>query len=136
MPNEIVLWDTGPLVALLDRRDQSHAACTAALEHIGRSMTTEAVLTEAHFLLRRVPEAPVRLLELLLGWQVEVFEADLATRLRQAELMTKYANVPMDYADATLVAAAEVLDARSVFTLDRDFLIYRLYDRQPFTAIP
>ncbi len=46
--------------------------------------------------------------------------------------MTKYADVPMDFADATIVAACERLQIREIITLDSDFLIYRLRDRQHF----
>ena len=45
---------------------------------------------------------------------------------RMAELMTQYSNIPMDLADASLIAAAESLDLRRVFTFDSDFYIYRL----------
>ena len=47
---------------------------------------------------------------------------------RMASLMMQYQDTPMDLADASLVAAAESLDLRSVFTFDRDFYIYRLAD--------
>lgn len=47
---------------------------------------------------------------------------------RVAELMNKYHDRPMDLADATLVAAAERLGLRRVFTIDRDFHFYRLAD--------
>ena len=40
--------------------------------------------------------------------------------------MTQYSNIPMDLADASLIAAAESLDLRRVFTFDSDFYIYRL----------
>lgn len=51
--------------------------------------------------------------------------------------MEQYRNVPMDYADATLVALAEDLRATQAFTLDRKgFSIYRLYGRQAFDLLP
>ena len=51
-------------------------------------------------------------------------------------LMEKYQNVPMDLADASLVAVAESQRIRRIFTLDSDFYIYRLYDRDAFEVIP
>jgi len=46
---------------------------------------------------------------------------------RAFERMRRYASVPMDLADASLVVAAETLQARRIFTLDRkDFAIYRV----------
>jgi predicted nucleic acid-binding protein len=51
-------------------------------------------------------------------------------------LMEKYADIPMDLADASIVAAAESLNLDTVFTLDSDFHVYRLYDKRPFNVIP
>jgi uncharacterized protein len=55
---------------------------------------------------------------------------------RTAELMAKYADLPMDLADATLVAYAEEHAQRRVFTLDSDFDVYRLHGRQRFEVVP
>jgi len=61
-----------------------------------------------------------------------------ATSLRRVrKLLDKYADLPMDFADATLVALAEELDCTSVFTTDRtDFSVYRLKGRKPFRLMP
>lgn len=50
--------------------------------------------------------------------------------------MDRYRDVPMDLADASLVAIAEVLNQRQIFTLDRDFYIYRLCGNQSFEIVP
>lgn len=55
---------------------------------------------------------------------------------RMCELMEQYQDVPMDLADASLVAIAEALNQRSIFTLDNDFYIYRLFGNQPFEVVP
>jgi len=49
--------------------------------------------------------------------------------------MEKYRDLPMDLADATLVLAAENTRLNQIFTLDSDFLIYRIHGRQPFDII-
>ena len=51
---------------------------------------------------------------------------DLSTseRLRTRQLMSKYADAPMGFADASLVAIAESLNIRTIFTLDTHFRIY------------
>lgn len=54
---------------------------------------------------------------------------------RMAVLMDKYKDQPMDLADASLVAAAERLATRRVFTLDSDFYIYRLSDGSALECI-
>jgi predicted nucleic acid-binding protein len=51
-------------------------------------------------------------------------------------LMEKYADIPMDFADASIVAAAESLNLDTVFTIDSDFYVYRLHDRHPFRVFP
>ena len=49
------------------------------------------------------------------------------TLQRAFELMEQYRDQPMDLADASLVALAEAIPTRQVFTLDRkDFSVYRL----------
>lgn len=50
--------------------------------------------------------------------------------------MAMYADLPMDLADATLIAYAEEHAQRRIFTLDSDFQVYRLYGRQRFEIVP
>jgi predicted nucleic acid-binding protein len=53
-----------------------------------------------------------------------------------AELMERYGDTPMDYADATLVLLAEALDLRSILTLDRHgFSAYRTPTRKSFKLV-
>ncbi len=67
----------------------------------------------------------------------QLVPASPASLDRAAALMRRYQDVPMDYADATLVALAEDLRANQVFTLDRKgFSIYRLYGRQAIEVLP
>ena len=56
--------------------------------------------------------------------------------LRMCILMEQYRDIPMDLSDASLVAAAEAMSQRQIFTLDSDFLIYRLPKNQSFEVIP
>lgn len=55
---------------------------------------------------------------------------------RAAGLMEKYADRPMDLADATLVALAEERGLTQIFTLDEDFRIYRIRGRRHFDVVP
>jgi uncharacterized protein len=55
---------------------------------------------------------------------------------RMATLMAQYRDIPMDLGDASLVVTAEVLKQSRIFTLDRDFQIYRLHGSQPFEVLP
>jgi len=51
-------------------------------------------------------------------------------------LMDKYRDIPMDLADASLVAAAEAYNVRRVFTLDSHFYAYLATDGQPLEVVP
>jgi predicted nucleic acid-binding protein len=55
---------------------------------------------------------------------------------RMATLMDKYQDIPMDLADASLMAAAEGLRMQRIFTLDNDFYIYRLADGSALECMP
>jgi uncharacterized protein len=50
--------------------------------------------------------------------------------------MAQYRDIPMDLGDASLVVAAEKLQQTVIFTLDRDFYIYRLLNNQSFQVVP
>ncbi len=67
--------------------------------------------------------------------QVLGLDADDMPQIRT--LMNKYKDLPMDFADATLVHVANREKIREVFTLDRrDFSVYRLKRNQSFTIVP
>jgi len=124
----MVLVDTGPLVALFDPKDGEHDRCVTALRGIREPMhTTVPVLTEAFHMLDPGSQGASALRAFLSKGGVSLFWLD-ADRLRRAfELMDRYADHPMDLADASLIVAAESLRSRKVFTLDRrDFRAYRV----------
>ena len=61
------------------------------------------------------------------GGGLGVWFLDGRTLSRAFELMVRYANLPMDLADASLVAVAERLEVRKIFIIDRtDFRVYRI----------
>ena len=133
----MILTDTGPLVALLSRTDAHHAACVAALRTLLPPMvTTWSVLTEAFYLLEDAGrEAQEALIEMVVKGRIQVH--DVADPARLLELLHKYADRPMDLADASLVLLAERLRLYRIFTLDRsDFRIYRADGRRAFDLIP
>jgi predicted nucleic acid-binding protein len=90
------------------------------------------------YLLARAGGAPGRqaLWRLVLTGRLELSDLPRPTVERAAALMDKYADRPMDLADATLVALAELRDERRIFTLDADFQIYRIHGRRRFDVIP
>ncbi len=98
------LLDTGPLVALFNKRDQHHTWAREQVAGLGRPFyTCEAVLTEAYHLLSDVPTGVPRLHALLRRERLEVSFAIQEHQQRIIELMETYENVPMSFADACLV---------------------------------
>jgi predicted nucleic acid-binding protein len=136
----VILTDTGPLVALLDRDDTHHAACVAASKLLepGPLLTTWPCFTEAMYLLGEVGGFHYQsgLWQL---WQagrlalhdLEPIEVDQVVRLMQ-----KYADTPMDLADASLIAVADSRGLRRVFTVDGHFRFYRLSDGSMLEVVP
>jgi len=130
----IYLLDTGPLVAAF-RRPQDEDPFTPWAKKLLRalpypSFTCDAVLTEtAHFL-----GSPQAVLEAVnRGLLVSRFDTQNAAA-RLAELVEKYADRPMDFADACLVCMSEQTRDCKIVTIDReDFLVYRRFGRE---AIP
>lgn len=125
----MILIDTGPFVALFDPRDSLHLKCRAILRSLANTplFTTLPVLTEAFHMLIPTSLGTQRLREFILDGGAQVWIMDQPALRRAMELMAKYADHPMDLADASLIAAAEFLDTRKIFTVDhRDFTTYRI----------
>ena len=133
---EVILLDTGPLVAMADRGEEFHQWAAAQLHRMqGPMMTCGAVLAEAGFVMRHHPTALGRTRGLLERGDLISAEENQGLWLRALALMERYANVPMSFADACLVALAESTPGARLFTLDRDFLIYRQHDDKPLALL-
>lgn len=132
----MIIIDTGALLALFNQRDPNHQATKIALRSIQEPlMTTYPVLTETcYFLLaRNNSAAPVRFLRQVANGIVSVFNLEIVHIERMITLMERYADLPMDFADASLVVLAEHLGHGRILTVDRrDFNVYRWNDTQPF----
>ena len=124
----MILVDTGPLVGLFDPADASYSRCIEVLKTIDEPLsTTTPVLTEAFHLLTPGSLGSHRLMDFVSDAGVTVWFLDGQTLERAFELMLQYADCPMDLADASLVVAAESLNLRKIFTIDRsDFATYRI----------
>lgn len=133
-----ILTDTGPIVALLDRRDRHHEWAKAQVAGIDPPLyTCEAVLSEACFLLQKVPGGPQNVLDLVRrGLLIIAFSIqDEASTL--GTLLMRYSNVPMALADACMVRLAELNPGSLLLTVDSDFEIYRMHGRSPIpVAMP
>jgi hypothetical protein len=135
----MTLVDAGPLVAMIDAGEPDHERCVSALGKIRLPLlTTWPVLTEAMHLVGRAGgwRAQKALWKLVQNEDLEVTASPPETTGRIAKLMERYADRPMDLADASLVALAEERNLKRIFTLDSDFEIYRLHGRSRFELVP
>ena len=137
MAGELLL-DTGAFVALVDRSQRQHAACVRVLETWkGPVVTTEAVLTETLYLVGPRWDHQKVCLEFFLRGAFVLIPSSRQSLQHVAALMEKYQDIPMDFADATLVALSEALQTDMVFSLDRrGFSAYRLGGHRPFHILP
>lgn len=122
------LVDTGPLVAYLDAAEPDHATVAARWDGFsGRLVTSSAVITETMHFVSGIRSGPRALAELVSASAMEVYDLSAPPELGEAvALMERYADTPMDFADATLVLLAEALRTSDVLTLDRrGFRTYR-----------
>lgn len=133
-----VLADTGPIVAILSRRDQYHRTCVEALRDLpGPLFTCWPVITEAAWLLRRDTNAVQQLLNSLNTGFLELLPLTTADAKPIASVLKKYRDIRIQLADAALVhlAARDGLD--TIFTLDqRDFSVYRLPKGRALRVVP
>jgi predicted nucleic acid-binding protein len=131
------ILDTGPWVALIDRSESRHKACVDWFKNFRGSLySTEAVLTEVLYLLNFSTKAQIAALDFMVMSIVEIVPADKESIKRSKSLIKKYADLPMDYADATIVCLASDAGIRNIVTFDiRDFNIYRLPRNKSFRII-
>ena len=134
----IAILDTGPWVALIDRSESRHTECVQWLKNFsGRLYSTEAVLTEVLYLLNFSISAQCAALDFVLESVIEIVPANTKSLQKTKNLMKKYADLPMDFADATIVCLASETRIQNVITFDRkDFSIYKLPKKQSFAIMP
>ena len=131
-----ILIDSGPLIALFDRNDKYHLASVKFIkDNNSELVTTLASITETLHLLDFNRNAQID----FLGWvnagavTLAAISSDDLQRIK--ELTIKYSDLPMDFADACLVLLGEKLNINTVATIDRDFDVYRLKGKKPFTTL-
>lgn len=135
----ICLLDTGPLVALLDRSEPDHNRVKRFMADLrgSRLVTTGAVITEAFYFLSEVRDGPASVVAFIQASATEVREVFGADALAASvRLMSRYANIPMDFPDATLVWVAEQSGADRILTLDRrGFTSFRFGKNRQFKLL-
>lgn len=134
----MMLVDAGPLIALIHKDDANHDRCVAVFQSLAEPLCTVwPALTEAMYLLSFSWKAQEALWEMVERGVVELAALEERDLSRMRELMKKYRDLPMDLADAALVAVGERKRIRRVFTLDRrDFAVYRPAKLGRFIILP
>lgn len=132
----MVIADSGFWLALANRRDDYHERAQLALTKLNEPLiTTWCVVTETCYLLldRMGNQAQRKFIDSLSIGAFEIFDLQPSHGGRISELMEKYADLPMDLADASLVILAEHLGHGRILSTDqRDFNTYRWKNRHPF----
>jgi predicted nucleic acid-binding protein len=132
----MIIADTGFWLALANARDRHHGRARHVLSTLQEPLvTTWPVLTETcHLLVSKLGStSSARFIESGSNGAFQIFALEHAHLVRVAELMHKYADPPMDLADASLVILAEELGSGRILSTDnRDFRTYRWKNRRPF----
>ena len=136
----MILADSGFWIALGNRRDRHHAAALAALDRHSAEgfVSTWPVLTEVtHLLSARVSVTQcLAFVDSIARGACEIPEPGSDALFRAHALMSRYRDLPMDLADASLVILAEDLGESRILSSDqRDFEGYRWKNTHPFTNL-
>jgi predicted nucleic acid-binding protein len=131
-----IIVDTGFLVSLLNRSEQSHNWVKTQLSNISAPLLTcEPVITETCFLLQKIHQGEDTVLSLINRGKIQIpFRIDEESSIIR-ELMQRYQSVPMSLADACLVRMTEIYPNSILLTLDSDFRIYRKNKKQMIPVI-
>ena len=131
------ILDTGPWVALIDRSESKHDICVEWFKNYsGKLYSTEAVLTEVLYLLNFSVAAQTAAIDFVLKTVVEIIPSSIDSLKKTKNLIKKYSDLPMDYADATIVCLAMDTGIYDIVTFDqKDFNIYRAKNK-PFVISP
>lgn len=133
------LVDTGAVVALVNRADRYHAAAIEWFQRFrGQLLTTEAVITETAYVLATSPcHQRAALVWFERARAAGLLEVEpVADYAALARIIAQHANLPCDYADASLIALAERTGVAAIATIDqRDFSVYRLRGRGRFRIL-
>ena len=125
------LIDAGPIIALFNKKDKYHEEIINFLKgYKGRLVTTWPVVTEVTHMLNFNVDAGLAFLEWIRRGGVEIYEIKIEDIGRIIEITNKYRDVPMDFADASLIIASEIMGIEEIITIDNDYYIYRTINKE------
>lgn len=136
----MLICDTGPIVAALNRRDPDHEICAALLaEFAGELAVPAPVVTEAALFLfgSYGKGVHLRFLDSIAAGDFEVLDLEALDHRRVAELCRRYQDLPLDQVDASVAALAERHGQNRIASIDyRDFAVVRLADGRSLELLP
>ena len=137
-----ILVDSGILLSYYQQQEPLHQAVIAFFDqNTAQLITSPICIAEVLWLLGNpcnpgVLAAQNHLLSAVSRGGIEAINLLPEDYARVAELNGRYADLPGDFADLTLVSISERLDVAEILTLDSDFDVYRRFRKQPFCRIP
>lgn len=128
--------DAGPLIALFDKSDIYHLPVKKFLKsYKGKLVTTLPVVTEVTHMLSFSVDTQIDFLTWIERGAIEIFDLNKSHLSRIIELSKKYSNVPMDFADASIIIYSEETGNKDIITIDSDYQIYRIKGKTYFNNI-
>ena len=126
-----IIIDTGPLIAYLNKSDHYHEWALTQFSIMRPPFyTCEAVLSESCFLLRNYQNSTANIFKLMERELIKIpfrLQDEVSAIIN---LMNKYRDIPMSFADSCLVRMSEQISDSIICTLDSDFKIYRKNNRK------
>ena len=132
-----VLLDTGVIVALLDRSEKFHEACSRTIKELESPLITcEAVIAESCYLLRNLAGAAEAVIENVGAGIFQIPFQLSREAMSVKQVLRKYRDREIDLADACLIRLADEFETGDILTLDKDFAVYRWSRNKPFRILP
>ena len=132
-----ILLDTGVIVALLDRSEKLHRKCAEAVRKLDAPLITcEAVMAESCYLVRNLPGAPEAIIANVSEGIFQIPFQLSRESVGVGSILRKYRDRAIDLADACLIHLANEFETGDIFTLDKDFQIYRWGRNKGFRLLP
>ena len=136
-----ILIESGIMLSYYQQQEPLHEAVVAFFDQNAAQLITSPIcIAEVLWLLgepsdRRVLAAQNHLLGAVSRGGIHAINLVPEDYARIAELNQRYADLPGDFADLTLVALSERLDIAEILSLDSDFDVYRRFRREPFFRV-
>ncbi|MBA1337195.1 MAG: PIN domain protein [Firmicutes bacterium] len=120
------LIDAGPLIALFDKDDKFHISVKEFIKRYeGRLYSSWPVITEVLHMLDFNVSVQIDFLKWISRGALDVKQISIENISRIIDLSEKYSDVPMDFADASLIIISELENINEIIAIDSDFYIYR-----------